>query len=329
MLGILALLTGCVMHSTDSTEVGVRVARVAVIGSPGVVKEVYAPGATYFFAPFINDWYVFDVGVQNLAMTADPNAGPRAGDDSIRFKTHDGNDISVDVTLTWRIVADKAPYLLQFVGEDTRHVEERLVRPVARSVIRDLLNELRSEQFYDTALRFAQADAAREVCNHYLEPEGVLVEQVLLAEHHFNEAYEEVIKEKTIAEQQAAKLRSESEAAREQRKRELEVAKGEVSQSIETARGNSAKSQLSADAAYFEKERKAQARLAEAKARAEGLKERARAMSGSGGRQMVKLKVAEALKDKPIVFMPTSGGDLRTTDMNALLSEYGATKKSE
>jgi regulator of protease activity HflC (stomatin/prohibitin superfamily) len=269
---------------------------------------------------------VFDTGVQNLTMVRDPSAGAREGDDSIQFKTHDGNDISVDVTVTWRIVPEKTPYILQFVGEDTRQVEERLVRPVARSVIRDLLNELRSEQFYDASLRFAQAEAAREVCNHYLQPEGVLVEQVQLGEHHFNEAYEEVIKDKTLAEQQASKLRSESEAAREQRKQELEVAKGEVSQAIETAKGNAQKTELEADAAYFEKQRKAEARLAEARAKAEGLKARAKAMSGTGGRAMVKLKVAEALKDKPIVFVPAAGGDLRTTNMNTLLEKYAVTK---
>ena len=329
MLFALSLLAACLPHSTDSTEVGVRVARVAIVGSPGVITEVYNPGATYFFPPVINDWYVFEVGVQNLVMTREGNAGARAGDDSIRFKTHDGNDISVDVTVTWRILADRAPYLLQFVGSDTRHVEERLVRPVSRSIIRDLLNELRSEQYYDTALRFAQAEAAREVCNHYLEPEGVMVEQVLLGEHHFNEAYEEVIRDKTIAEQQAARLRSESEAAREQRKQELEVAKGGASQLIEAARGNATKAQLRADANYFEKDRKAQARLAEARAKAEGLRARAKAMGGSGGRQMVKLKVAEALKGKPILFIPASGGDLRTMDMNALISQYAASKVSE
>lgn len=319
------LFAGCLPHSTDSTEVGVRAVRIAAIGEPGVVTETYAPGGTYFFPPVLNDWYVFDVGVQNMPMVRDPAVSTR-GDDSLQFKTHDGNDISVDVTITWRIVAAKAPYLLQFVGPDTRTVEERLLRPVARSVVRDVLNEMRSEQFYDASLRYIQAEAARDVCNHYLEPEGVLVEQVLLGEHHFNPAYEEVIKDKTLADQQASRLRSESEAAREQRKSELEVAKGSVSQAIETAKGDAQKTQLSADGAYFEKQRKAEARLAEARAKAEGLKARARAMSGTGGRAMVKLKVAEALKDKPILFLPASGGDLRTTDMNALLQQYAVTK---
>jgi regulator of protease activity HflC (stomatin/prohibitin superfamily) len=321
---LLTSLAGCIPHDTGSTEVGVRTAKVALIGHPGVVPEIYPSGGTWFFPPLINDWNVFDVGLQNLEMTRASDSGQREGDDSLHFKTHDGNDISVDVTVAWHVMEAKVVYVLQFVGPDTKFVEEQLVRPVTRTVLRDLLNELRSEQYYDAAVRFQKADEARQACNHYLEPEGVTIDQVLLGEHKFNPAYEQVIKDKTIAEQEAARLRSETEAAREQRRRELEVAKGEVNQSIEVARGEASKKQLTADATYYARQREAEALLAEAKARTEGLKAQAKAMSGAGGRNMVKLGVAEALKGKPILFLPASGGDLRTTDMNDLLTRYGA-----
>ena len=323
-LGALGLLAGCVPHSLESTEVGVRTVRFALVGSTGVVAEAYPAGQTYFFPPVINSWAVFDVGLQNMAMTRSADTGARAGDDSLRFKTADGNDISVEVTIAWRVDPAKTPYLLQFVGGSTREIEERLVRPVARTVLRDVLNELRSEPFYDADMRFKKADQAKDACAHYLAPEGVVIDQVLLGEHAFNPAYEQVIKDKTVAEQEAARLRSESEAAAEQMKRELEVAKGEVNQKIETAKGEAAKAQLEADASYFQRDREAQALLAEARSRTEGLKAQAKALAGSGGHNMVKLKLAEALAGKPILFIPAGGGDLRTTNMNDLLSRYSA-----
>jgi regulator of protease activity HflC (stomatin/prohibitin superfamily) len=318
------LTAGCLPHSLESTEAGVRTVRLAAFGSTGVVPEPYAPGQTYFFIPIINGWTVFDVGLQNLAMNTSKDSGAREGDDSLRFKTADGNDISVDVTIAWRVDPSKTPYLLQFVGSSTKEVEERLVRPVTRTVLRDVLNEMRSEQYYDTAMRFKKADQAREACAHYLGPEGVLIDQVLLGEHKFADAYEQVIKDKTVAEQEAARLRSESEAAAEQMKQELEVAKGQVNQTIETAHGDAAMAKLSADASYFQRDREAEALMAEAKARTEGLRAQARALAGSGGHNMVKLKVAEALAGKPILFMPASGGDLRTTNMNDLITKYAA-----
>lgn len=314
------LLTGCLSHSLESTEVGVRTLNIAVVGSTGVETDVFASGATYFFPPVLYSWNVFDTGLQNLAMKRDDGGV----DSSLHFKTYDGNDISVDVTVAWRIVPEKTPYILQFVGPDTPSVEQRLVQPVVRSVVRDILNELRSEQYYDADVRFRRAEQARQVCNHYLEPEGVLVDQVLLGEHKFNPEYEQVIKDKTVAEQEAARLRSETEAAREQMRRELEVAKGVVNQTIEQARGEASKAQLAADSAYFTRQREAEALLAEARARTEGLKAQSRALAGSGGRNMVKIKVAEALADKPILFIPSGSGDFRTTNMNQLLERYGA-----
>ncbi len=318
---LLGILVGCVPHGTGSTEVGVRTGLVA----GGVAPDVYPPGGTYFFLPFVNDWHTFDVGVQNLVMNRDPASGARPTDDALQFKTFDGNDITVDVTVAWHIEASKVPYLLQFVGDDNAAVEERLVRPVVRTVLRDVLNELRSEQYYDAGVRFEKAEKARLAANHMLSPEGVTLDQVLLGEHSFNPAYEQVIKDKTLAEQEAARLRSETEAAREQRRRELEVAKGEVNQTIERARGEAAQKLLKADATFVAREREAQALLAEAKARAEGLKAQARAMAGVGGRNLVKIRVAESLAKTPIVFLPSGGGgDLRTTDMTRILETYGA-----
>jgi len=314
---------GCTPHSTGSTEVGIRVAKIGILEDQGVVKEPYAPGTTNFFLPIINDWYVFDTALQNLVMTRDAGTGARVGDDSLHFKTIDGNDITVDVTVAWQIDATKADYLVKFVAQNVAGVGDRLVRPVSRTVIRDVLNELASEQFYDAQVRFEKAEKASDMLNHYLNNEGVIVTQVLLGEHQFNQRYEQIIRDKKVAEQDAARLSSETEAAREQMRRELEVAKGEVSRSIEKARGEAQQTQIRADAIVFERGRKAQAILVEKEAEAKGVTEQARALSGSGGANMVKLRVAEALRGKPLVFLPTTGMELHTTNVNKLLETYG------
>lgn len=324
---LLLAALGCTPHTTGSTEVGVRTNKIGLLGGKGVRQEVYPPGSTSFFPPVVTGWNVFDTALQNLEMTREAHRGDRGGDDSLRFKTIDGNDISVNVTVSWRVEPSKAPYLLEFVGANTREVSNTLVRPVARTVLRDVLNGLSSEEYYNAELRFRMAERGRELLNHYLQAEGVAVEQVLLGEHRFNERYEAIILDKKVAEQNAASLRSETEATLEKMKQELEVARGEVQRILETAKGEVEKSRLQADAVYFERERQAQALLAEKSALAEGLTEQAKALAGSGGRNKVKLEVARALEGKTILFLPSgSGMDLRTTDMNALLGAYGASQ---
>ena len=321
LLGLaLALLTGCTA-STEATEVGVRTVNLTLVGGRGVVQDIYPQGQTYFFLRPLSDWTVFDVGLQNLVMhrSSDPQV-----EDAVRFKTVDGNDVSVDLTIAWSIDPTKAPHLLQRVGRSTEEVGDKLVRPVSRTIVRDVLNKLTSEEYYQADRRFQMAEMARTKLNEILNPEGIQVEQVLLGEHQFNTTYEQIIRDKKVAEQETARLASETEAASEEMKRDLEKAKGEVSKTIEQARGGSAQRTLEADAIFFERERQATAILAEKKARAEGLTAQARALAGAGGRAMVKLEVARALAGKKFVFVPAGGGmDVRSTDMNTLLQTYG------
>lgn len=331
--GIAAMvLAGCTCHSTGSTEIGVVTKKISLVGKPGVQEEVYEPGATYFFAPLTTDWHTFDVSIQNLAMTktskrSDGRRGTTEVDDGIQFKTMDGNDIRVDVTVVWQIDPKKASHVLQFVGDSTQQVADKLVRPACRSVVRDVLNELHSEDFYVSEKRFQKATEARDLLAKLLAPEGILVSQVILGEHNFHPEYEQVIRDKKLAEQNAERLRSEARAAAEQAKSKLEKAKGQVSQQLAEAAGYLDTVKLRSDAEFFQAQKRAEAILAEKKAQAQAIKKDNEALAGAGGKTMVKLRLAEAMVGKEIVFLPSGGQgglNMQTLNLNALLKTYGA-----
>lgn len=327
----LPVVQGCACHSTDSNEVGVLTRKFTVMGSRGVQAETYAPGATYFFFPaFSTDWTTFETKLQNLRMKA-RGEDEKGRTDDIEFKTVDGNDIAVDVTVAWRIDPAKAPHLVQKVARSTQDVENRLVRPAARALVRDALNVLRSEDFYTADKRFAAAESARKLLEEALLPEGVIVEQVILQEHRFNPEYEKVIREKKLAEQTAEKLRSEAQAAAEEAKRNLEGAKGTVSQRVAEAQGQLEQAKLTADAELVRATNEATAILKEAEAKSKGIAKENEALAGAGGRTMVKLRIAEALMGKQIIFMPTgrSGSTLQTMDMNQILTQYATSKAAQ
>src|SRR3954453_10906306 len=146
-------LSSCSPHTTQATQVGVRFNKLS--GS----TEIAPPGATYFFAPFVNDWTTFDTSTQNLIMTA-KNEGDRKEKDDLRFKTRDGNDIETDVTVRWRIDPTRAAAIWSSVTPTTESLKERLVRANARAYVRDVLNRLDSEEYYNPDLRFAAANDA-------------------------------------------------------------------------------------------------------------------------------------------------------------------------
>jgi regulator of protease activity HflC (stomatin/prohibitin superfamily) len=337
LIGVLAA-GGCISHSTSETEIGVLVCKIGLgCANKGVQEQLYPPGSTNFFAPFIRDWYVFDTKVQNLEMVADSRRGDRGDKDDMQFKTTDGNDIAMDVTVAWTIDPKHAPQLLMTVGTSTQEVKEKLVRPMARTLVRDVLNELDSESVYNSDKRFEKADKAHQVLSSALAPYGVLVSQVILHEHRFAPEYERVIHDRKLAEQRAQQLKSESEAATQEALRNLETARGKVAQDIAAAAGALEQAKLTADAEYFKQQQNADAILAERTAKAKAIAKRNEALRGSGGRAMVKLKVAEALEGKAIVLIPSGGTGvgLNKLDVNKLIessvlqSETGAAKEPE
>lgn len=318
-------------HRTGPTEVGIRTVKWDLFRKRGVQDDVYPPGALYFFPALLNDWHTLDIKLHNVEMTFDRNRGDRPMRDDLLFKTVDGNDISLDVIVAYRIDATKAPQIIQYVGLDNFEIKDKVVRTVARSRPRDIFGELKTEEFYVSDKRDLKAESARATLNDLLNPYGVIVERVSTKDYRFNNAYQKAIEDKKIAEQVAEQNKSATKATEEEYRRKLEEAKGEVNKMVAEADGRFRQAQIEADAYLERQKRIAQAIETEGAAEAKGILEMNRALAGSGGETMVKLKLAEALEGKRIVLLPMAGSgiDLKTTNINQLLATFGAQKLNE
>lgn len=321
----LSIMAGCMPHTTGETQVGVRTRKLGLLGPKGVETQVYAPGATYFFLPFINDWNVFDTKLQNLEMTFSKARGDRRSQDDLVFKTIDGNDISLDVIIAYRIDPSKAPYILQYVARDDVTLRDTIVRTVARSKPRDIFGELKTEAFYVAEAREAQSNNAKDALQQILGPMGIVVEKVLTNDYRFNPEYTKAIEDKKVADQQVEKNKSAQHAATEEYKRKLEEAKGEVNKMVADADGQYLKDKIEADVYQEQQQLLAKAIQAEGIADARGIQEMNNALTGSGGEAIVKLRIAEALQGKRIILLPVSEGgmNLKTTDINRLIETLG------
>ncbi len=318
-------LSGCVLNSTGKTEVGVRTVKFALFGDQGVEDKIYPPGSSTFFLPFVNDWHTFDTKLQNLEMTAEVRRGDRSSQDDLLFKSIDGNDISLDVIIAYRIDPKMAPYILQHVASSDKALRDKVVRTIARSKPRDIFGELETEEFYITETRQAKADQAKENLQEILGPYGIIIERVLTKDYRFVAEYQKAIEDKKIADQMVEKNKSAQNAAREEYLKELEMAKGEVNKVIADADGVFAKAKIEADAYYEQQKYLAQAITAEGKAEAQGIESMNKALAGAGGETMVKLQIAEALQGKKIILLPMSEGgmNLKTTNINDLINVMG------
>lgn len=311
LLTFLLGASACASHSTSPTEVGVRVNKLT-----GVDQTIYAPAGTYFFMPFINDWYTFSRETKRLEMKASSSDSV----DDIEFKTRDGNDVGVDVIVAYRIDEQKAVHVLEMVATSDEDLREKIVRPLARTIVRDALNGLTSEEIY-TDKKFKAGDLAQQELNEALKPYGVFCELVTLGDHRFHPKYQEAIVSKKVYDQNVNTNRSAKEATQRQWEAALEKVKGDVEQQIALEQGEAQKVKLAADAFYFSKQKEAEGILAEKTAQAKGIVELNRAMASAGGRTNVKLQIAKSLAGKRIVVLPSGGGagQFQKLDVNDLL----------
>lgn len=322
---ILLIFAAYFPHQTKSTEIGVRVVKWSPFAAKGT-KTVHEPGATHFFPPIINEWYIFDTKLQNMEMTTSSYRGARMGRDDLVFKTIDGNDIALDVIIAYRIDKDKAPHILTHMAQSNRELEEKLVRPITRNVTRELFGELKTEDFYVANKRTDKAELAKQELNRLLNPNGVIVESVLPKDYRFKEAYQKAIEDKKVADQIAERFKSEVKATVEEYLQKLQAAQGEVNKMVADIDGEYGKAKIEANAYYEQQAMIAKAIETEGINQAKGIEKMVEALNSSGGRTMVKMKLAESLAGKKIYLLPfsESGGiDLKTTDINELLKVYG------
>jgi regulator of protease activity HflC (stomatin/prohibitin superfamily) len=313
---VLALgLGGC--GTTSSTEVGVRTSLFGIIEKRGE-QQVYEPGGVYFFLPLINTWNTLPISQQNLLMNSNLGEGDRPVPDDITFKTKDGNNVFIDVNVMWRVDPKKVGYLIARVGQSVDEIKERLVRPVSRSVIRDVFNEITSEEYYQVTVKNRVAAKAREELAKALAEHGLIVDLLQVQQHRFDTEYQNAINAQKQAEADVQTLVEQQKNMEVQKKSELEGKRSQWNQELEGALGEAGRVRNEADGYYQTKTNEAKALVAAAQAESEGVRKEAEALGKLGGDAYVKMQVAQMLSKKRIMLVP--GSNVSTLDVNKMVN---------
>jgi regulator of protease activity HflC (stomatin/prohibitin superfamily) len=312
---LLALpLAGC--GATSSTEVGVRTSLFGVFEKRGT-QQIYEPGGVYFFLPVVNAWNTLPISQQNLLMNANSNEGDRPVPDDITFKTKDGNNVYIDVNVMWRVDPKQAGMIIAKIGQSVDEIKERLVRPLSRSVIRDVFNEITSEEYYQVTVKNRVASKAKDELAKELSEYGILVDMLQVQQHRFDPAYQAAINAQKQAEADVQTLVEQQKNMEVQKKSELEGKRSGWNREAEDALGEAGRVRNEADGYYQTKTNEAKATVAAAQAEAEGVRKEAQALGRLGGDAYVKMQVAKQLSQKRIWLVP--GTNVSTMDVNRMV----------
>jgi regulator of protease activity HflC (stomatin/prohibitin superfamily) len=143
-----------------------------------------------------------DVRTQNYTMSGVHDEGNKEGDDAIKVLTSDGLEVTIDLTVLYRVVATEAPRLLQETGFD---YSDKIVRPLSRTRIRDNavyyqaieLYSTKRDEFQNRIYKGIEADFRKR---------GLMLEQLLVRNITLPESVKATIEQKINAEQDAQKM---------------------------------------------------------------------------------------------------------------------------
>jgi regulator of protease activity HflC (stomatin/prohibitin superfamily) len=163
-----------------------------------------------------------DVKTQNYTMSGVHDEGSKSGDDAIRVLSADGLEVTIDLTVLYRVIPGEAPRLVKETGLD---YEDKIVRPIARTRIRDnavyydavALFSSKRDEFQTRIFKGIEADFRQR---------GLLLENLLVRNITLPAAVKSTIEQKIQAEQEAQKMQFVLQKERQEADRKRVEAQG-------------------------------------------------------------------------------------------------------
>jgi len=143
-----------------------------------------------------------DVRTQNYTMSGIHDEGSKEGDDAIRVLTKDGLEVTIDLSVLYRVNDKKATQLVQQIGLE---YEDKVIRPVARTIIRDNAVYYDAVELYSTRRDEFQARIFKGIDDEFSK-RGLVLENLLVRNIALPQAVKLTIESKINAEQDAQKM---------------------------------------------------------------------------------------------------------------------------
>ncbi|NQZ56206.1 MAG: SPFH domain-containing protein [Lentisphaeraceae bacterium] len=293
--------------------------------------EVVDMQGTRVYNAIMNEFYVIDKTLQTLEMSADLKRGDRRRRDDLKVKDLDGNNIYVELKVQYRIIPENIKEVLETSGyldkSGVALYKSKWAREYVRSICRDFLGELKTEEFYESMSRTTKINLAQKEINTRLAPFGIYVDSIVMfRKPTFHVSYQDIINRKEKADQdiktqialaKAATEKRETLLTKENNVKVIELARhnGKLEETILAAKAKAEQVTKNSDA-YFDRitigaearlyknEKQAAGIFALKKAEAEGIEALKNALEGEGGLNMVKMEYAKKLKNMKIQGLP-------------------------
>jgi len=287
----------------------------------------YKPGFHRFLWP-LDSWQRFPSTVQHIRFAKNSQETWAPQGEALQITSADGDKVTLEAEVFFRIADGQAHRILQESGVGERYKET--VRGLTIDEARVQFGQLGTESFYDFASREKVRQKAVTLLRERLVPRGIELIDLLVTSVEFDPNYENLIKQKKLADQRVELEKAKGRAATEKgkvtkiavetvakvtridRETEAEVTHKttELNLKLGTLRSEAEKfaAGLKADAGLYKSQHDAEGALLVKASEAEGSRRMNEALMGEGGRNMVALEAVKQLTVNDVTF-PSVGYD--------------------
>ena len=167
----------------------------------GKVQNDVLSSGLHFINPFV-EVRRLDVKTQNYTMSGIHDEGAKASDDAIRILTADGLEVTIDLTVLYKLIPSEAPNLVRETGED---YTDKIVHPLTRTKIRDNAVYYDAISLYSTKRDEFQQRIFKSIEDDF-KKRGLILEQLLVRNITLPASVKATIEQKINAEQDAQKM---------------------------------------------------------------------------------------------------------------------------
>jgi len=224
IIGILILIGGYAMH--NSAEFGrfakvvrgiawavilagvlskcivqINAGQIGVKSLFGKVQNDVLSSGLHFINPFV-EVQRLDIKTQNYTMSGVHDEGNQSGDDAIRVLTSDGLEVTIDLTVLYKLLPSEAPRLVRETGVD---YTDKIVRPLTRTKIRDNSVYYEAVSLYSNKRDEFQQRIFKSIDEDF-KKRGLILEQLLVRNITLPQSVKATIEQKINAEQDAQKM---------------------------------------------------------------------------------------------------------------------------
>lgn len=228
VVAIALTVLGSGLVYVESNERGI----VKTIGAGGIRPEPLQPGL-HWILPVVEQAVTYSISNQTYTMSAVAQEGQVAGDDSIRARTKDGQEVIIDASVIYRVDPVKVVQL-HIVWQN--NYQNGIVRPEARGIIRDAVSQYGVEEVVSTK-RAEMVQFITEQLGLTLADNNLELIDFVLRDIHFSEEYAAAIEQKQIAEQLAQQAELTVEQKRQEAEQARQVAQGQADAAVIAAQG--------------------------------------------------------------------------------------------